>query len=109
MKENRKVMLVKFITGASVIFIFSEDGKEVEYAKEYAYKECRQAVEAFERIRNNSCLIDIDIDEERWKEHKTVSKTDKIFSEWCLPYYENIDWVLLADSDRDYVPKEEWF
>lgn len=105
MKENRKVMLVKFITGASVIFIFSEDGDEVEYAKEYACKECRQAVEAFERIRNNSYSID----EEGWKKHKTVSKTDKIFSEWCLPYYENIDWVLLADNDRDYVPEEEWF
>lgn len=100
--ELRKFKLVRWITGDFEFFIFSKDEKEIEFVRPIKKKEIPKWKDLIDEARNQGFNL------AKWDEYRTHSPSDKIWEEWCHPYFENIHWVLIADNDRDYIPKNKW-
>lgn len=100
---NRKFRLVKWITGCFELFVLSEDGEEIEFARPFEKNDIEKVKDIVNSARDKG-----GIDLAGLEEYETSSPSDKIWEEWCHPYFENLHWCLIADNDRDYVQKDKW-
>lgn len=100
--ERREFRIIEWFTGDFEIFIFSKDGKEIEFARPIKKKDISKWKDIVNAARDKG------LDLAEWSEYKTLSPSDKIWEEWCHPYFENIHWNLLADNNRDYIPQNKW-
>lgn len=95
---NRKFKLVKWITGDFELFVFSKDGKEIEFARPFEKHDIEKVKDIVNAVRDKG-----EFDLAELEGYETTSPTDKIWEEWCHPYFENLHWCMIADNDRDYV------
>lgn len=99
--ERREFRIIKWITGDFEIFIFSKDGEEIEFARPFEKNDIEKVKDIVNAARDKG------LDLAEWDEYRTHSPSDKIWEEWCHPYFENLHWCLIADNDRDYVQKDK--
>ena len=100
--ELRKFRLVRWITGDFGFFIFSKDEKEIEFFRPIKKKEIHGWKDLIDTARNQGFNLS------EWDEYKANSPSDKIWEEWCHPYFYNIHWVIVADNVQDYIPQNKW-
>ena len=100
---KRKFRLVEWIAGCYTLFVFSEDGEKIEFARPFEKNDIKKVKDIVNAARDQG-----GIDLAELEGYETSSSSDKIWEEWCHPYFENLHWRLIADNDRDYVQKDKW-